>query len=304
MNDWRVFWYGDLQEEGREIVWNRDFVWGGRRWRLPSLYLFEQGVVLDFLMEAEAEELSAFIEKWDLLHEEERDYTEIQREQIEQEHPLNVRFTAELTLDSIPLQYKGCTSTLWIPTACVGEQQRTDRKMAAAMEHYGLDAEKGWSFCRCRFRFTEGTQSDFQSMELKLQRDEITLFGPSLSAPKAGDRLSFRDPINGQQHMLTVQSICSESLEQGNGALAYYQLLTYCVEPQLPVNLRDVGPSECGSVPILAAKAQENTKLALSSIKREPVTSTDWQLCFPMKGTEDLSLSWTKNERGIADETV
>ena len=67
MGEYLLHWPDNKETQGREIALKQEFFWGGRRWLLPSLYLFEQGVILDVLLEASAEELSAFIEKWDLL---------------------------------------------------------------------------------------------------------------------------------------------------------------------------------------------------------------------------------------------
>lgn len=288
MKEWKVVFSPDSQEQGKEIPLDPDFLWGGRQWKLPSLYLFEKDVVLDFLLEAEQAALNTFIEKWDLLREVEHCYSELQREQIEQEHPLWMDFTPTLRLNSQALKYKGCTGRCWLPAACLGGTAMKDRSMQAVMEHYELDENKGWGFRRCRFLFEEEKCTDIQRMELSLCHAPRTVWGEILRAPQAGTTLDFRHPVSGQSHRLTVHEIAAETLNEG-----CFQRLCYSVEPDTALTLRDTRPSDCGFAPILMLPKGKGRNIALSSLHKEPVTATDWQLLFSVDTAEELSLHRT-----------
>ena len=288
MKEWKVTFSPDSQERGKEIPLDLYFLWGGRQWKLPSLYLFEKGVVLDFLLEAEQAELNTFIKKWDLLREVEHTYSELQREQIEQEHPLWMDFTPTLRLNSQALKYKGCTGRCWLPAACLGGTAMDDRSMQAVMEHYELDENKGWGFRRCRFLFAEEKCTDIQSMELSLSHAPRTVLGEILRSPEKGTALDFCHPISGQMHHLTVHEISAEALPEG-----YFQQLCYSVEPRTALTLRDIQPSDCGFAPILMLPKETGRSIAPSSLRKKPVTATDWQMVFPVKTAEDISLQRT-----------
>ena len=82
------FW-GSEGTPGREIPIGKHFLWGSESWYIPAAYLCDEGLVLDFCLEADPEEVNAFIQKWDLLHEERHSYTARQREQMALENPLH-----------------------------------------------------------------------------------------------------------------------------------------------------------------------------------------------------------------------
>ena len=296
MKEWKVIFSPDSQERGKELAINLEFLWGGRRWKLPSLYLFEEGVMLDFLLEGSIEELDAFIGKWDLLHEQEHDYSELEREQMEQEHPLWMDFTPTLCLNGQSVKYKGCTGRCWIPAACLDGNTMEDRSMQAVMEHYSLDERKGWGFRRCRFLFTEEKQRDLQRMELSLSQAPRTVLGEILRSPQAGTILDFRHPVSGQIQRLTVHGISTEVLNNGGGMEGYLQQLSYSVEPDTALTLRDTQPSDCGFAPILLLPKAKGQKIALSSLRKEPVTATDWQLLFTVKTVEDIRINQTRTK--------
>ena len=59
------FWHAG-EDTGREVPVRKEFLWGRKKWVIPALYLCQEGLVIDFCMEAEPAELKTFIEKWDL----------------------------------------------------------------------------------------------------------------------------------------------------------------------------------------------------------------------------------------------
>ena len=58
------FWHAG-EDTGREVPVRKEFLWGRKKWVIPALYLCQEGLVIDFCMEAEPAELKTFIEKWE-----------------------------------------------------------------------------------------------------------------------------------------------------------------------------------------------------------------------------------------------
>ena len=132
-------------------------------------------------------------------------------------------------------------------------------------------------------------------MELELRQDPRTVFGPLLSAPREGTVLDFHDP-DGQEHRLTVHEIALEQLRDGQEMLGSYQVLTYSVEPDMLLALRDTKPSDCGCAPLYLLSKDRERKAAFSSVRRDTQTATDWQLLFSVQAAEDLCLRWENEE--------
>ena len=85
------FWGGD-GKPGKEVIIGKLFSWGSEKWYIPAAYICDEGLVVDYCMEAEPAGVKAFIDKWDLLNEDRNRYTKEQQEQIQREHPLNANF--------------------------------------------------------------------------------------------------------------------------------------------------------------------------------------------------------------------
>ena len=70
--DWKVyfdgnFWgYSGRDHAGTEIKVDEQFDRAGHHWVIPSIYACSKGLVVDFCMRAEAEDIRAFIDKWHL----------------------------------------------------------------------------------------------------------------------------------------------------------------------------------------------------------------------------------------------
>lgn len=90
------FWGGD-GKPGKEVPIGKYFSWGSEKWYIPAAYICDEGLVLDYCMEADPAVVKAFIDKWDLLNEDRNHYSQKQREQMEREHPLNANFYGKVT---------------------------------------------------------------------------------------------------------------------------------------------------------------------------------------------------------------
>lgn len=149
---WRVTFDGSFWQNkgpaGKEVAVQKSFCWENTRWYVPSIYICSQGIVIDLCMEADPQRLKAFIEKWNLL--EENDYDIQMQEQIEREHPLNMDVDVQAVLNGETLTGAHGCGLSWIPPECLGPDgplgAEDDAKQV--VEHYELDPSRGWAIHR------------------------------------------------------------------------------------------------------------------------------------------------------------
>ena len=77
--EWKVTYDGGFWDNcgraGKEIPVGKTFSWGDEVWYLPAVYACGKGLVVDFCVEVAPERVKAFIDKWDLEHENERHFS-------------------------------------------------------------------------------------------------------------------------------------------------------------------------------------------------------------------------------------
>lgn len=240
---------GRGKKPGRKVAVEKEFAWDGRKWRIPALYLCEEGVVMDVCVGIPREEIKEFMEKWDLERRSHAEtFTQEEIEQLEQESPFCMRFRMRAEADGVELGSEGWCGTAWNPLTS-GEEAVTEIE-ETLMEVYGCSRDSGWYFCRAHFRFpgADGETRERQTVETRerltpgvgeemscepalLRMGEerenlrtLTVFfeketekypGPHFrtKAGERGSRVAFSHPISGRQYVLTV-----ESCEQKNNS--------------------------------------------------------------------------------------
>lgn len=214
-SSWAVTWdgslYGQKGTPGEEIAMDKTFIWGNARWHIPALYRFPEGFILDFCMEVDPAPVRAFIEKWDLLHEEQHTYTSAQRRQIETEHPLHFDFSAELQLDGERIPYRSSSSQSWIPPECLGISIPYEREQKELLDHYHLDPTSCWSFHRVKFPYENG--GDLHGLTLHLSVRPTSLPIGTIDTPKPGEILHFTHPLTGQDTAVTILEVEQQTLD-------------------------------------------------------------------------------------------
>ena len=221
------FWHAG-EDTGREVPVRKEFLWGKKKWVIPALYLCQEGLVIDFCMEAEPAELKTFIEKWDLAR------TACDRRSLEQElklhleHPLDVSFSSHISLNGNDLKSEHSCAVSWLPEACFPgsrfpDKMTPDPEAKAALDHYGLDRDKAWSIHRHAYRwapdmesFAPGTWRESLKaagpLFIRLERDKEIIPAERFTALDIGQRVPIRHPFTGAEYLLTVQDIRPESL--------------------------------------------------------------------------------------------
>ena len=328
--EWRVsfdggFWGGD-GKPGREVPIGKRFCWGSEKWYIPAAYLCDEGLVIDYCMEADPQEVKAFIDKWDLLNESRNHYTQEQREQMEREHPLNANFYGKVTCNWESLQNgHGCGVT-WLPASCVPDGTRQDDTAKEILSHYGLDETKGWSFQRWSYPWGEVEGRALNALSVRMERQWENIPGQHVMTPAIGESVTLTHPLTGEGYTLTIHELEQQelpehlfrdpNLEHPNHLLA----MSYSLEPDISgrgFRLQDCAdgdkprqkkrdPNEFETVALAASVGiiggadgptavivgARTPKLhaACSSLYFEAVESVEWRAVFSEKLMEDVDV--------------
>ena len=326
--EWKVTFEGGFWSNegtpGKEIRVEKAFSWGDEKWYIPSVYLCDEGIVIDYCKEAECDAVKAFIEKWDLLNEHKNKYTSEQRDLMSMEHPLSrdVNISA-IANGQLVRENHGC-GLCWIPSVLVPQERSRDDIVGKLMDHYNLDPDKAWSINRCSIPWVGGEATE---LELQMQPREVQIPGPRFVTTKQGEGITFTHPITGVQHRLTVQELESQELSQTHfpdDTMEYprfFKTMTYLVEPDIErnhISVLDCAdgdsarqkkgiPREKGSVSaasigiigradgptaiIMGNVVPRTMHAACSSVRFEPVDHVEWRIVFHEKLKEDIQIT-------------
>ena len=328
--EWKVTYDdGFWNSRGRackEMAVGKTFFWGGQQWYVPSVYICSKGLVMDICMEADPEELKAYIEKWDLLNEGSKHYSKEQREQMENEHPLVVDFEAEVTVNGKKLQREHGYGVSWIPTSCVKDEIQIGTEAKRVLDYYGLDQNRGWSIQRIAFKWATKCKPVIKSLELKMERSPKQVPGIHFRISSTEDKVVFSHPVTKVQHTLRVHEYEKQQLEQRyfpDDSMEYPEYLTamtYTVDPEIPgqdYKLRDykdgdrprrkqINPNEfepvvCAGVTVIGRADRQKMVLlengetvrprtVCSSLYFDQPKEIEWYITFFVKTVDDIQV--------------
>ena len=231
---WQVFFEAsfspkpDGRRPGRELPLNRTFLWDGASCHIPSVYLCEEGLVLDVLLQADTDAVKAWIERWGLTPET-GDLPPEQEMRIQNENPLHRDFSPAVCLNGQRFKFAEGCSFVWLSLF----PEHADSDWAAVRDHYRLDPACCWEVHRFTFRCPV---QRMESLSVTLTPEKIELPGLHFTAAAPGDTIRFTGPA-GTAHTLTVQCCEQQTLAQSqNDGWIYPQhfvALDYTVTPPL-----------------------------------------------------------------------
>lgn len=332
--EWKVTYDGGFWRNkgraGKEIMIDKTFYWGSERWYVPAIYICSKGLVIDFCLEAEPDALKGYIDKWDLLHEENNHYTKEQQEQMQSEHPLNAEFNPEVTLNGKILQNDHGYGTSWIPQSCLSGEFQNETEAKRVLEHYGLDLFRGWSVRRYSFSWATKRTPAIKSLKLKMERHPVDIPGIHFASPKVGDAITFTHPITNIEYTLTVHEYEAQQMEQRHfqdESMEYpthYTAMTYTLYPDIsghnfmirdykkgdrprlkkirngefePVSVSSVGVigiiggADGPTMILLSDGSSAKLRVACSSLHFEPKSEVEWYVSFREKLMEDIEVT-------------
>lgn len=294
---------------GKKICIEKEFTWVGKLWRIPAVYVCEEGLVVDFCIRIPAEEigngnlfcLDADIKLW------------ADGEEMEPE--------------------LGC-GVFFIPSSLLQEEARSGEDAAELlMEAYGCDYREGWKFQRKSFAWTEGGKRPVHSLTVQLKKEPAYYPGPHFRTSLEDEKkcVEFIHPVTQAKHILTVQSLEQTVLPEQDfsgmqsgrlrilKAPANLLAMLYTVEPELsikelqiydcaesdpPVVERKTGAAGIsviggadGPTSIFFAgkarsgKEQKNWKSVCSSLHYEPVEAVEWRMEFRVESEEQMEIA-------------
>ena len=331
--EWKVTYDGGFwSKEGKagvEVPVGKNFCWGEEKWYIPAVYICEKGMVVDYCKQADPAEVTAFIDKWDLLHEAQHHYTEEQREQMEREHPLHTRFKGHITLNGHHLRSDHGCGLPWIPESCLSNGLLRETEAIQIMEHYGLDDRLAWNIQRSSYPWGETNGLDIQSLTVRMERGRENISGQHFKTPAVGESVSLTHPLTGQTYTLTVHEVEQQELpertfrEPNMEYPSHYLAMCYSLEPDISGRgfmLQDCAegdrprqkkrdPNEFAPVafssaavigviggadgPTAVVMGESASKLhaACSSLHFDPITDeVEWRVIFSEKRMEDVEV--------------
>lgn len=331
--EWKVTYDGGFWSNegnaGIEVAIKKTFYWGSEKWYIPAAYVCDEGLVIDYCMEADPVEIKKFIDKWDLFNEDRNRYTKEQQEQIEQEHPLNVHFYGRAALNGQPLQNGHGCGLSWLTEYCLPQGSRHDAETKRILEHYGLDENKAWAIRRWSYEWGETNGCDIQSLAVRMERQRENIAGQHFATPAVGESIALTHPLTGQTYTLTVQEVEQQELPEhafGDPNMEYPRntlAMSYSLEPDIHdrgfmvqdcaegdrPKQKKLDPNEFetvvfahaaaigviggadGPTAIITGRGSPKLHVACSSLHFEPVGEVEWRAVFSEKLMDDMDVT-------------
>ena len=220
--EWKVFFDGSFwghqgkDHAGTEIRINGQFDWAGHHWVVPAVYSCGKGLVMDFCIRVEAEDIRRFMKKWNLTPDNDsyENFTWEQQMQMELENPLFLHFNPELELNGKTMRTSHGCSVCFNP--CLPDGMVNEMEANCALEHYGLDTSYGWVICRNAFPWATKRRPKIKSLSLTMNQQPNRVPGPHFSVHAPGDNFTFTHPVNGTAYTLTVQELEQQILPKNS----------------------------------------------------------------------------------------
>ena len=333
--EWKVTYDGGFwRNEGNagvEVTIGKTFYWGAEKWYIPAAYICDEGLVIDYCMEADPLEIKKLIDRWDLFNEGSNHYTKEQREQIEREHPLNVRFYGRVTLNGQPLQNGHGCGLSWLTEYCFPQGSRHDAETKRILEHYGLDENKAWAVHRWSYEWGKINILDIQSLAVRMERQTENIAGQHFATPAAGESITLMHPLTGQTYTLTVHEVEQQELPEhafGDPNMEYPRntlVMSYSLEPDIHDRgfmIQDCGEGDRprkkthtpnkhiyepesvayagvigviggadGPTSILMGRNALKLHAACSELHFDPVDTVEWRAVFSEKLVDDVDVT-------------
>lgn len=228
MPDWRVYFCGNFFDDsagrrpGKEFAARTEFDFEDQHWIVPGVYSCSGGLVMDFAIRVEPEELFSYMMG------------------KTSKNPLSMKHLPDMTLmvDGKETSFNHSSGLWWVPEAFEDEKFFADQRGKWIVSHYGLSEDYGWSFIRASFRWEKKPRT-IRSLELSMVYPPERAYLP-ISPEGEGQQIGLKNPFTGKNHTLTVLGLTDERLDDGRRFSAGYELpghyrkMTYSLTPDLP----------------------------------------------------------------------
>lgn len=191
----------DDEKCGIEQAVNITFVSNGRNYYIPSIYTFDEGIVVDLLYEIEPDEIINYYETVEALPESVRF--------IDMESPFNIEFDFEISLNGNELiSDYSYTALSYNP---FDELEPDDTEPAIEyVKRYSFDTAKGWEIRRYVFEWGIKPEDDIKTVGICLNYDKIAK--PIFEFSSNDKEIEFVNPENKQNYTFCVVDSVRETL--------------------------------------------------------------------------------------------
>lgn len=259
--EWKVYFNGSFRghqgkdHAGKEIPIGKEFEWAERHWLIPAAYSCSKGLVVDFCMQVEADEISSFMKKWNLNAENDsiEYFTREQQMKMEYDNPLCFHFNPQLVVNGHKMKTShGCAVTY---NPCLPDGVVNELEAKWAIDHYGLDAAYGWVICRDAFPWEWKRRPEIQTLSLTMEQQPSQIPGPHFKIHAPGDSFSFVHPVSRTEYTLTVQELEQQTLDKNvfqPGRWKYpehFTAMSYTLSPEISASIT-ISDCEDGDKPL------------------------------------------------------
>ena len=217
---WKVYFEGSFwghsgrDRAGTGIRLNKRFEWAGHQWIIPAVYSCSKGLVVDFCMRAEVDDIRSFMKKWNLNPDNNScdSFTREQQMQMELENPIYLNFNPRLKLNGKTIRTThGCYVSF---NSCLPDGMFNELEAKWAVEHHDLDESYGWTIFRAAFPWASKHRPKIKSLSITLSQQPCRVPGPHFKVHAPGDSFSFSHPVSGTKYTLTVQELEQQTISQ------------------------------------------------------------------------------------------
>lgn len=333
--EWKVYFDGNFwghqgkDHAAKEIPLGKQFEWAGHHWLIPAVYVCSKGLVLDFCMRVEAEEIQAFRKKWNLDQENDscENFTQEQWMELELDNPLQMEFTPQLELNGQELRTSHSCAVTYHP--CIMEGMVVEQEAKWAVQHYDLDLSSGWVICRSVFPWEKKRRSEIKTLSLTLESRPAAIPGPHFTVKAPGDSFRFVHPVNRTEYTLTVQEVEQQTFPQhsfGTEGWIYpehFTVMSYTFSPEASAQITvsdcgdgdkprkimsseepfapsasrgvtcigNIGGADGPTAIVMGASSKGKVRAACSALHFEPVQrDIEWRITFHEKKYRDFTI--------------
>lgn len=318
MPDFKVYFDGNFwghkkyERSGREVKINKEFIFGGKKWLIPSVYICTKGLVIDFCTRFEIKDFESFLKKWkDKAQSGKMSLAEYER--FEAENPSCLNFTSFVLLNDKTLKLSHSSSMCYYPKS-IGKETHTP-ELKELMEYYDLKKDSGYVFTRACYEWKTVKKPNIKSLEVNLSQLPNNVSSCEFSALE-GEKIKLIHPKTKKEYVLTVKSLEQEVFDKQHFADDEYDYpqcfctLSYTINTDMTDEdffVRDINKSDmpkakdeasseyrpASSVGLIVGfdkNSEKELHHASSSLYFEPQENIKWQLVWSEKSDEDISI--------------
>lgn len=232
------FGHDERERAGEEIRVDKHFEHIGREWLIPSVYICKKGMVVDVCYAVEREEIRKYMDE--IGSDEDEVLTSGEYDDSGNPFDFDFGFTVSVNGDEL-IEYdrnSGFTGTSYNPFYPIDECN--DLTGLKAVEHYGLDKNKGWVFVRSSFVWNTKSAPEIKNIGVTIQFDEIPVPVLEFSVEDNDSTFEFESPADGKKYTLNILSFKRFELSEdicrsiGTAFPSCVEELKYKVIPYMP----------------------------------------------------------------------